>query len=80
MGRQRPQNTQEDRGYHGDGRGYDPQHLADMALGPRHSYYPVTATRVCVRYLVVCYRQIGAQHKCHLWECHSLAQWQDGIT
>ena len=59
MGRQRPQNTQEDRGWYGDGRGCDPQHLPHIGL-----YTPATryllATRVSVRYLVVCYSQVGA--------------------
>ena len=60
MGRQRPQNTQEDRGWYGDGRGYDPQHLPHIGL---YMYTPATwyllATRVSVGYLVVCYNPNG---------------------
>ena len=38
-GRQSPQSTKEDRGYHGDGRGYDPQRPPHIALYTHASSY-----------------------------------------
>ena len=48
MGRQRQQNTQEDRGYHGDARGHGPQHFPRIAL-----YTPTS------RYLLLLWVYVG---------------------
>ena len=77
MGRQRPQNTQEDRGYHGDGRGYDPQHLPHIAL-----YTPTKP--VFTATMGVC-RVVGGllqpnRGRVRFFKKQSLAQRPDGIT